>query len=159
MSDAKSHFLERLLDRENIKSDPTHLHTYTSERQQSAQAFTLHVERRDGRKSEGFAWSHYTGYQWTDEGSHEKLTLIFGDRILEIEGHNLNLLVDEIREGQLNGIRELTTGQRKILEQDNPDNQPIVSSVRTFPDFDEIAKQIKGEEDEQHTRNARRAER
>ena len=119
--------------------------TFTSERQHAAQAFNLHVERRDGRRSEGFAWSHYAGYQWTDDGAHEKLTVIFGARAIEIEGHNLGVLVAEIREGQLNSIRELASGQAQLLRQGNPDNQPIISAVRSFPDFDEILKEIKGD--------------
>ena len=71
--------------------------SFTAERQPTAQAFNLHVERRDGRRTEGFAWSHYVGYQWTDEGSHERLVLVFGMRAVEIDGHNLGVLVAKIR--------------------------------------------------------------
>ena len=48
---------------------PEDAKSFTSERQHTAQAFNLHVERRDGRRAEGFAWSHYVGYEWTDEGA------------------------------------------------------------------------------------------
>src|SRR6202034_3905863 len=120
MHNAKSKFLDKILEPagEGAKS-------YTSERQLSAQAFNLHVERRDGRCSEGFPWAHYSGYRWTDEGSHERLLLMFGPRALEIEGHHLGALVDEIRDGQLNSVRELTTAHRMQLERSNPDNEPI----------------------------------
>jgi hypothetical protein len=74
--------------------------------------------------------------------------VVFGVRALEIEGHNLGVLVDEIREGQLNSIRELASGQKMLLEQGNPDNQPIVANVRSYPDFDEILREIKGEDDD-----------
>jgi hypothetical protein len=124
--------------------------TFTSERQHTAQAFNLHVERRDGRRSEGFAWSHYAGYQWTDEGEHERLIVVFGMRAVEIEGHNLGVLVAEIREGQLNSIRELASGQAQLLQQGNPDNQPIIASVRSYPDFADILKEIKGEDEREH---------
>src|ERR1700727_707763 len=90
--------------------------SFTSERQHTAQAFNLHVERRDGRHSEGFAWSHYVGYRWTDEGDKERLIVIFGERAVEIEGHNLGVLIGDIREGQLNGIKELTTRQGQLLQ-------------------------------------------
>ena len=57
---------------------------------------------KTGARAEGFAWSHYAGYQWTDEGERERLVVIFGGRAVEIEGHNLGVLITEIREGQLN---------------------------------------------------------
>jgi hypothetical protein len=98
------------------------------------------------------------GYQWTDEGSHERLIVVFGMRAVEIDGHNLGVLVSEIREGQLNGIRELASGQKMLLEQRNPDNQPIIASVKSYPEFEDILKAIKGE-DERETRFTRKLER
>jgi len=121
--------------------------SFTAERQHTAQSFNLHIERRDGRRSEGFAWSHYVGYQWTDQGEHERLVVVFGMRAVEIEGHNLGVLVAEIREGQLNSIRELASGQAQLLQQGNPDNQPVIESVKSYPDFEDILKEIKGEDD------------
>jgi hypothetical protein len=128
--------------------------SFTSERQHAAQAFNLHVERRDGRQKEGFAWAHYLGYQWTDEGSHERLVLMFGARAVEIDGHNLGVLVDEIREGKLNGIKELSGAQALSLQQANPDNQPIITSVRSYPDFDVLMRDLRGGEDDHETRHA-----
>jgi hypothetical protein len=142
MPDAKSRFVERILD----GNSPDEGKSFTSERQHTAQAFNLHVERRDGRHSEGFAWSHYTGYRWTDDAELERLIVLFGTRAVEIEGHNLGVLVAEIREGQLNSIRELASGQAKLLQQGNPDNQPIITGVNTFPDFDEVLREIKGDD-------------
>jgi hypothetical protein len=146
MPEPKSRFLNDILDAKATGADEAK--SFTSERQHTEQAFNLHVERRDGRRAEGFAWSHYAGYQWTDEGNHERLVVVFGMRAVEIEGHNLGVLVDEIREGQLNGIRELASGQKTLLEQRNPDNEPIIARVKSYPDFEEILKEIKGEEDD-----------
>src|SRR5580698_2478763 len=143
MPETKSRFLNKILD----GHEPEEGKTFTSERQHTAQAFNLHVERRDGRRTEGFAWSHYAGYQWTDEGSHERLVVVFSMRAIEIEGHNLGVLVTEIREGQLNSIRELASGQAQLLQQGNPDNQPIIASVKSYPDFDDILKEINGEDE------------
>lgn len=140
-------FAEKLLRKAADRSPEDDGRSFTSERQHTAQAFNLHVERKDGRRTEGFAWSHYMGYQWTDMGSQERLVVIFGTRAVEIEGHNLGGLVNEIREGQLNGIRELASGQAQLLEQGNPDNQPIIKSVRSYPDFEEVLKELKGEEE------------
>jgi hypothetical protein len=144
MPETKSKFLDRILEPgvEGARS-------FGKERQLTAQAFNLHVERKDGRKTEGLAWSHYAGYQWTDEGSHERLVVIFGMRAVEIEGQNLGVLVAEIRDGQLNCVRELTTRQATLLKDANTDGEPVISSIRTYPDFDEILKEIKGENDDQ----------
>ena len=153
MPEQKSRFLDKILDAKGTGADEKA--SFTSERQLTAQAFNLHVERRDGRRAEGFAWSHYAGYQWTDEGETERLVVIFGERAVEIKGHNLGVLVGEIREGQLNSIRELASGQATLLERGNPDNQPIISDVKSYPDFDEILRDLKGENDDKH-RHAKR---
>src|ERR1019366_3316206 len=152
MPDTKSRFLNRILESKEAAAEGEQ--SFTKERQHAAQAFNLHVERRDGRHAEGFAWSHYVGYQWTDEGDRERLIVIFGARAIEIEGHHLNILTSQIREGQLSGIRELVSRQATLLEHDNPTEQPIIASVRSYPDFEEILKEIKGEakgeDDDQH---------
>jgi hypothetical protein len=142
MPDARSRFLKEIIG--EGEAEPK---SFTSERQQTAQAFNLHVDRRDGRHSEGFAWSHYVGYQWTDEGDHETLVVLFGTRAVEIEGHNLSTLVNEIREGQLNGIKELVTAQA-ALKQANADTGAIISSIKTYPDFEDLLKEIKGDDRE-----------
>lgn len=153
MPEAKSKFLHKLLETPEQEA-----RSFSKERQLSAQAFSLHVERRDGRRSEGFAWSHYTGYQWTNEGERERLLVLFGARAVEIEGHNLGVLVDEIRDGQLNGIREMPSGQSTLLALNNDDKEPIIVSVQSYPEFDDILREIKGENDDK-ARHARRFER
>lgn len=100
----------------------------------------------------------YETYQWTDEGSHERLVVVFGRRAVEILGHNLGVLVNEIREGQLNGVRELASGQTLLMKQANPDNQPIITGVKSYPEFEEVFRAIKGEE-ERETRFTRKLER
>jgi hypothetical protein len=132
--------------------------SYTKERQLSAQSFALHVERRDGKSAEGFSWSHYVGHQWMRQEDRETLVVLFGQRALEVEGHNLGVLVEGIRDGQLNGIRELSSGQAMLLRQANPDNEPIIERVKCYPEFDEMLKEIKGENDDK-ARFTRRIER
>jgi hypothetical protein len=78
----ESQFLRKLL---NEKSDlPEENVPFTSKRQLTAQAFNLQAEKRDGRHSEGFPWSHYAGCKWSNEGEHERLVILFGNRALEI---------------------------------------------------------------------------
>jgi hypothetical protein len=154
MPEPKSKFLDQILDNKGTSARDES--SFTKERQHTAQAFNLHVERRDGRQAEGFAWSHYVGYQWTDEGNRERLIVVFGARAIEIEGHRLGILTAKIREGQLNGIRELVSRQATLLEHDEAYDQPVIMSVRSYPDFEDILKEIKGEDDDQH-RHVKRA--
>ena len=150
MPEPKSRFLDKILEPKGADEGKA----FTSERQLTAQAFNFHVEKRDRRYAEGFAWSHYVGYRWTDEGEHEKLVVIFGERVVEIEGHNLKILVDEICEGQLKSIREMVTAHAD-LKVANADTGPVITSVKIYPDFEEILKEIKGG-DEHNTGFARK---
>jgi hypothetical protein len=143
MPEARSRVVHKILEQSEDAA-----RSYTKERQLSAQSFTLHVERRDGNKAEGFSWSHYVGHHWTRDEGHEKLVMLFGQRAVEVEGQNLAALVESLRDGQLNGIRELTGAQAALLRQANPDNEPIIESVKCYPEFDEILKEIKGENDD-----------
>lgn len=145
MPETRSKTLNRILERNEAATGEQ---AYTKERQHTAQAFNLHVERRDGRQAEGFAWSHYAGYRWTDEGERERLVVIFGGRAVEIEGHHLGVLVTEIREGQLNSIRELVSREATLMANQDKDGGPVISSVRFYPDFDKVLKEIKGEDDD-----------
>ena len=132
---------------------------FGKERQHTAQAFTLHVEWKDGRHTEGFAWAHYTGYQWLDDSASEKLVLIFGPRALEIEGHNLGVLVEEIREGKLNRVRETSSSKSILLKHSGEPDEPIISAIHSYPKIEEILKEIKGEDDDDKGRHARRLQR
>lgn len=156
MPDTKSRFLKKIIEDAGAESGETP--SFTKERQHTAQSLNLHIEHKDGRSSEGLAWSYYTCYRWTDEGSQERLVVVFGMRAVEIEGHNLGVLVNEIREGQLNSIRELASGQAQLLKFGNPDHQPVITTVKTYPNFEDVLKEIKGE-DEHETRHAKRFER
>lgn len=153
MPEARSRVVHKILEQTGDAAKG-----YTKERQLSAQSFALHVERRDGKSAEGFSWSHYAGHHWTKGEDNEKLVVLFGQRAVEVEGHNLGVLVEGIRDGQLNGIRELSSGQAMLLRQANPDNEPVIERVKCYPEFDEILKEIKGENDDK-ARFTRRIER
>jgi len=154
MPEGKSKFLEKILDKD--AAGAAERASFTSERQLTAQAFNLHIEHKDGRHSEGFAWSHYAGYRWTDEGERERLVVLFGMRAIEIEGHHLGALVREIREAQLNSVRELTTAQCALLSNNSPGSEPVIERVRSYPDFEDILREIKGEEDDDKRRHVKR---
>ena len=157
MPEGKSKFLERILDKD--AAGAAEHPSFTSERQLTAQAFNLHIERKDGRRSEGFAWSHYVGYRWTDDGEKERLIVLFGMRAIEIEGHHLGLLVREIREGQLNSVRELTSAQCTLLSNNASGMEPVIERVTSYPDFEELFKEIKKGEEGDDTGFARKTRR
>ena len=156
-SHTSSKFLRRILEEQGDHPENHEPVPSTAERQLTAQALNLLVEWLDGRRSELFPWALYSGCRWTDDSDHETLVLLFGIRAVEITGLNLKVVLPYIREGQLNGIRELASGQRRQLEQMNPENLPIIASIRVYPDFDEVLKEIKGDSDEQPTRQLKRA--
>jgi hypothetical protein len=117
------------------------------ERQHAAQAFGLRVKFKDGRHTQGFAWSHFAGYEWRDDGEHETITLLFGPRALTIEGFNLSVLIRSIDEGQLKGIKELNSAQVETMRHSNPDDEPIIVRVVSDPPFKDIVKEIRGEDE------------
>ena len=140
MPDSQSRTLERILGEKPVEKG------YSSERQHTAQSFNLHIDKRGGLHSEGFCWSQYLRYKWTDEGSHERLAILMGAAgAVEIEGHNLGLLVEDIRECKLNGVPKMLTSEIE-LKRAAGHTGAIISSVKMYPDFDDLFKEIKGEE-------------
>ncbi len=122
------------------------------------QAFSLRVDFRNGRRKRGTAWSHYSDYQWNDLGDREVLEVIFGDRMLTIEGHNLGVLYRLIDKGKLESFVEELSARILQNRANPPEDEALVTSVQFYPDFEELKKQIKGEADDQ-TRFTRRLER
>jgi hypothetical protein len=115
---------------------------FAGERQHTAQSFSLHVDFRDGRAGEGVAWSHFARYRWRDAGEHESLRIIFGPTCaMEILGHNLGSLVNLVRDGKLNGLREMTSAETTIALHEGSAN-PVILSVTTYPDFDQFFEAI-----------------
>jgi hypothetical protein len=125
------------------------------ERQPTAQAFTLTVAFKDGRRARGFAMSHYSDYEWTDEGEAEKLVILFGDRALTVEGELLEGVVSLLQEGRLTHLQEMTHREVQSLKQHNPDRKPIVTRATVEPDLQLILGAIRGEEGDE-TRYPRR---
>ena len=79
---------------------------------------------------------------------------MFGARAVEIDGHNLGVLVDEIREGKLNGIKELSGAQALSLQQANWITSRSLRPCVRFPDFDELINELRGGDDDHETRHA-----
>jgi hypothetical protein len=157
MPENKSQFLAKIITGKEAERDEQ-VSGFTKERQHTAQAFVLHVDYRDGLSGEGVAWSHFGRYHWRDLGTHERLRIIFGGMCgMEIEGHNLQSLVTEVRSGQLNGIREMLSGQVMLGKQESA-SEAIINSVRAYPNFDALFEELKkeGQEEEHESGHAGR---
>jgi hypothetical protein len=140
---AKS-FAEALLG--NERHGPANDDTSDRERQPGAQAFTLRVKYSDNRRIEGFPWAHYTGYQWADsDDAKERLTLMFGTRAVVIEGYRLRNLLREIDDGRRRYLVELGETEARLAAQKPEENDAVIVSVKSYPDFEEMLKDIKGE--------------
>jgi hypothetical protein len=120
------------------------------------QAFSLRADYKDGRRKRGIAWSRYSDYEWEDLGDHERLVVIFEDRILTLEGHNLDLLARQIDEGKLKTFEEEITARVVQARNDPSHIEPVVISVDFYPKIADIVTQIKGGEEDDHHRHVRR---
>jgi hypothetical protein len=117
------------------------------ERQHGITAFTLRVKYRNGRRIEAFAWSHYAGYQWAAlADGQERLTLMFGTRAVIVEGQGLQNLLREINEGRRRTITEMTEPEARLVLAEGEGDKAVVSRITVKPDFEEIVKEIAGEE-------------
>src|ERR1700674_1776793 len=99
----QKHFLKNILRDDASESGKKGRRRHTSAGA-GGQAFTLRIDYKDGRKKRGTACSHFSDYEWTDEGEKEKLVILFGTRVVTIEGYNLLVLVREIDEGKLKSV-------------------------------------------------------
>ncbi len=137
--------VDKILERTERHDSDT---AYTKERQHTAQAATIHIEWKDGRRSDNFSWGHFVRANWRDMGENERIVMLFSDGAIEIEGHNLKPIEEEIREYKLNSIREMATAKQMLLNA-NPTGEPVISAIRAYPDVDEILREIKGEKRDQ----------
>ena len=122
-------------------------------------AFGLTIKYKDGLCEEGFSWADYRGHQWRDENGKECLEIIFGARVVTVEGFNLSSVLWDVEHGECRVIPELTSRKVTELCHSNPENVAIVESVRIAPSFKDIVSEIKGEDDHDQGRHARRVQR
>jgi hypothetical protein len=109
------------------------------------QAFLLRGDYKDGRKKRGTAWSHFSDYEWEDLGDRERLIIVFGTRIVTIEGQKLGALYMAIDQGKLETFEELTSPEVQALLND-PDGDVVVMSLDIYPAFSDLVQEIKGDE-------------
>lgn len=146
MPEEKSRFLKDIMDKASPKGevDKSGRRRYTTTGS-GEQAFLLRGDYKDGRKKRGTAWSRFSDYEWEDLGDRERLTILFGDRVVTVEGYKLNLLCTAIDKGKLESFEELMSPEIQTLLQD-PDSDVIVTSLDIHPTFADLVKEIKGED-------------
>ncbi len=152
--EGKKSFAESLLKGDSVSEaeDPDAKKGFTKEWQPAAQAFSLRVWFKDGRRSEGLPWALYSGDGWHDgeSGRPECLTLTFGTRVVQVEGFHLKRLVEQIDEGHLKSIREHDAQEVALLQSEHAsapsETKPAIVRVKVEPPFEEFVSEIrKGE--------------
>jgi hypothetical protein len=128
------------------------------------QATNLRVWDKSGRLAAGLSWASYVTDQWADEGTQERLTLVFASRYVVLWGSHLLALVRQIDEGRLRNIVEADELRAEQLRAENADirdenkKAAIVLRAEVGPEIETMVSALKGEE-EHEARHARRFER
>lgn len=115
----------------------------------TAQAFSLRLRFKDGRSAQGLPWALFAGYDWSDAGRNERLTLMFTARVVDIEGQYLWRLVEEIDDGQLKAVQEHNAAEIALLRSENADQRPghqkpVIVSIAISPSFEECSRELRG---------------
>ncbi|HET6841373.1 MAG TPA: hypothetical protein VFK06_06755 [Candidatus Angelobacter sp.] len=124
---------------------------YTNEWQPAAQALSLRLWFKDGRRCEGLPWALYSGDDWqsSNSGEPERLTLTFGVRTVTVEGYNLRHLVEQIDEGRLKSIREHDSHEAALLRsghtKDDEEGEAVIIRIDVEPSLQDFASSIREE--------------
>jgi hypothetical protein len=126
---------------------------FTKEWQPSAQALSLRLWFKDGRRCEGLPWTLYSGDDWQSGAGDkpERLTLTFGTRVGTVHGFNLWRLVEQIDQGHLKSICEHDSKEIALLRSEKPSDpaeiKPAIMRIEVEPPFEELVNEIrKGDE-------------
>lgn len=162
MHDAKSKFVESVIRQRdkssaNEAADDDDVRAGSTRERATVQPFSLSVRSKDGRTAQGLAWMHFDGYDYQDEGRSEHLVLIFGNRVVDVQGWHLWRLVEQIDEGQLKAIQEHNSREVDLLRTENAGSvrghqRPVIVSISVTPPFAETAHEIRGDSDDARLR-------
>lgn len=75
--------------------------------------------------------------------------MLFGEKILTVQGHNLKVLYRLIDEGKLKSFEEELNARVIQLRDNPPENEALVTSIEIYPDFEQLKQQIRGEDNDQ----------
>src|SRR5579863_3521177 len=153
--EGKKSFAESLLSKATPGADAAEDEAqkgFTKEWQYAAQAFSLRLWFKDGHHCEGLPWTLYSGDDWHGgaSGKPERLSLMFGTRVVTVEGYNLKRLVDQIDQGHLKSIREHDSKEVALIRAEKPTEPTEIKAaivrIEVEPSFEEFAKEMKEEE-------------
>lgn len=119
----------------------------TRERQTNAEAFSLEVKFKDGRRKQTFPWALYSGHEWTDEDGMECLTVLFGLRVLILKGHNFESLNRDLTMGKLTSIRQHNSHQVQLLKHENTEDAPVIVEIEAYPSYRQLIAEMKGDDE------------
>lgn len=122
---------------------------YTKEWQPAAQAFSLRLWFKDGHHCESLSWTLYSSDEWRGSNSDkpECLKILFGTRVVTVEGYNLKRLVEQIDQGHLKSIREHDSKEVALIRSEKPADpveiKPAIVRIEIDPPFEEFARAMK----------------
>lgn len=141
-AESKRSFAESLLRGDSVAASGSEARKgYSTQWQPTAQALYLRVWFKDGRRAEGLPWAFYSGDGWNagTSGKPECLVLIFGERVVTIEGYHLRRLIEQIDEGRLKSIREQDSQEIALMRSESGDGIALITRVDVQPELEEIA--------------------
>jgi|SRR5579872_6638026 len=133
----------------NIEPRPGHL----SEQQPTTQALELTLISASGDAEDGIPWGLYAGRALVKGPEAEELIILFSNRVVTVWGRNLNLLVQEIRQGHLHTIQQHNSVELQLLEKEDPrlprdKKKSIIARFAVEPDITDLKQALLGREDE-----------
>ncbi len=165
MAEAKRWAAEMILDKTaRVASTPEDVpEGFVKERQASGQAGLLCLRFRGGRDEETVPWSLFARAKWHDDGNAERLSLLFSNCLVTVEGEHLRSIRLAHEEGQLKSLEEHNERDVELLRSENADvrpdhKKPIIRSIRVEPSFEQTVSAMKGQ-DAHETRFTRKLER
>jgi hypothetical protein len=147
--ESKKSFAQTLLSKDTDTTEDDPQKAYTKEWQPAAQAFSLRLWFKDGHHCESLPWTLYSGDEWQGSNSDEaeRLSLIFGTRIVTVEGYDLRRLVEQIDQGRLKSIREHDSKEVAFIRAEKPadpvDIKAAIERIEVEPPFEEFARSMK----------------
>jgi hypothetical protein len=124
---------------------------YIKERQTSGHADLLRLSYACGRREETIPWTLFSRGEWSDDGTHQQLTLVFSHCIVTVVGEQMQSVRQAHNECQLKAIEEHSEREIEVRRGENADltpdyKKPIIRSITVEPSLDEAVSAIRGEE-------------
>jgi hypothetical protein len=118
---------------------------FLTEREGSAQSFSISMRRQDGREGGGFSTGIYLRHHWIDSGPQlERLLLMFSEGGIYVEGQHLQRGLDALEEGKLRRIQVHDSSEVALIKAHNAqtrkaeEKEPLVLRVVISPSVESV---------------------